>query len=51
MIGVSYQNYFLSVPGWVKDQEFLYANGSSYVPGYLFISYVLLPIYYKMKVI
>ena len=52
MIGVSLSGItFLSVPGWVKDQEFFYMQMVlGYVPGYLFISYVLLPIYYKMKV-
>ena len=41
---------FLSVPGWVKDQEFLYADGIRLYSWLLFISYVLLPIYYRMKV-
>ena len=52
MIGVSLSGItFLSVPGWVKDQEFFYMQMVlGYVPGYLFISYVLLHIYYKMKV-
>ena len=52
MIGVSLSGItFLSVPGWVKEQEFFYMQMVlGYVPGYLFISYVLLPIYYRMKV-
>jgi len=52
MIGVSLSGItFLSVPGWVKEQEFFYMQMVlGYVPGYLFISFILLPIYYKMKV-
>ena len=42
---------FLSVPGWVGDSEFFYFQiVLGYVPGYFFVAYVLLPIYYKMKV-
>ncbi len=52
MIGVSLSGItFLSVPGWVKDQEFYYMQMVlGFVPGYLFVAYVLMPIYYKMKV-
>jgi len=52
MIGVSLSGItFLSVPGWVAKQEFFYMQMVlGYIPGYLFISYVLLPIYYKLKV-
>ena len=41
---------FLSVPGWVAETEFFYMQMVlGYVPGYLFVAYVLLPIYYQMK--
>ena len=52
MIGATLSGItFLSVPGWVGESEFFYMQMVlGYVPGYLFISYVLLPIYYKMKV-
>ena len=52
MIGVSLSGItFLSVPGWVESKEFFYMQMVlGYVPGYLFIAYVLMPIYYKLKV-
>ena len=52
MIGVSLSGItFLSVPGWVASKEFFYMQMVlGYVPGYLFIAYVLMPIYYKLKV-
>ncbi len=51
MVGASLSGVtFISVPGWVRD------TGMTYMPlvvgyffGYLIISYVLLPIYYKHK--
>ena len=52
MIGATLSGItFLSVPGWVCDSEFFYMQMVlGYVPGYLFVAYVLMPIYYKMKV-
>ena len=52
MVGVSLSGItFLSVPGWVEKTEFFYMQMVlGYVPGYLFIAYVLMPIYYKLKV-
>ena len=52
MVGVSLSGItFLSVPGWVKTQEFYYMQMVlGFVPGYIFVAYVLMPIYYKMKV-
>ena len=52
MIGASLSGVtFLSVPGMVKEGEFFYMQMVfGYVPGYLFVSFVLMPIYYKMKV-
>jgi len=52
MIGVSLSGItFLSVPGWVQEKEFFYMQMVlGYVPGYLFIAYVLMPIYYKLNV-
>ena len=52
MVGVSLSGItFLSVPGWVKTQEFYYMQMVlGFVPGYIFVAYLLMPIYYKMKV-
>tara|TARA_B100002052_G_scaffold247743_1_gene234283 strand:- start:110 stop:1564 length:1455 start_codon:yes stop_codon:yes gene_type:complete len=52
MIGATLSGItFLSVPGWVEDQQFFYLQMVlGYVPGYLFVAYVLMPIYYKLKV-
>ena len=52
MVGVSLSGItFLSVPGWVKAQEFYYMQMVlGFVPGYIFVAYILMPIYYKMKV-
>ena len=55
MIGASLSGVtFLSVPGWVGGDNasgFLYMQMVlGYVPGYLFIAYVLLPVFYKMNV-
>ena len=51
MIGVSLSGItFLSVPGWVKAKEFYYMQMVlGFVPGYFFVAYVLMPIYYRMK--
>ncbi|MBE37649.1 MAG: sodium:solute symporter [Flavobacteriales bacterium] len=52
MIGATLSGVtFLSVPGMVKDGEFFYMQMVlGYVPGYLFVAYVLMPIYYNLKV-
>jgi len=52
MIGATLSGItFLSVPGWVEKQQFFYMQMVlGYVPGYLFVAYVLLPIYYNLKV-
>ena len=52
MVGVSLSGItFLSVPGWVKAKEFYYLQMVlGFVPGYFFVAYVLMPIYYRMKV-
>ena len=55
MIGASLSGVtFLSVPGWVggdNGSQFLYMQMVfGYIPGYLFIAYVLLPVFYKMNV-
>ncbi|MGY6561243.1 MAG: sodium:solute symporter [Luteibaculaceae bacterium] len=49
MIGASLSGVtFISVPGWVGDSSFSYFQlVLGYFPGYLFVAYVLLPIYYK----
>ena len=52
MIGATLSGItFLSVPGWVDQQQFFYMQMVlGYVPGYLFVAYVLMPIYYNLKV-
>lgn len=41
---------FMSVPGWVKSAQFSYMQMVfGYFFGYLVITYVLLPLYYKMN--
>ena len=51
MIGATLSGItFLSVPGWVQETQFFYMQMVlGYVPGYLFIAYVLMPIYYKLN--
>ena len=51
MIGATLSGItFLSVPGWVAEKEFFYMQMVlGYVPGYIFVAYVLMPIYYDMK--
>lgn len=51
MIGASVSGVTLiSVPGWVKDTQFTYMQMVlGFLPGYLFIAYVLLPLYYKLN--
>jgi len=52
MIGATLSGItFLSVPGWVGESEFFYMQMVfGYVPGYLFVAWILLPIYYKLNV-
>jgi Na+/proline symporter len=53
MIGASLSGVtFISVPGWVQSSQFSYLQiVIGYLFGYLVIAYVLLPIYYNLKVI
>ena len=52
MIGASLSGVtFISVPGWVQSSQFSYMQiVIGYLFGYLVISYVLIPIYYKLKI-
>ena len=52
MIGASLSGVtFLSVPGWVGGSHFSYFQVVlGYFVGYLFVAYVLLPIYYRQNV-
>lgn len=52
MIGASLSGVtFISVPGMVGGQEFAYMQGVlGFFVGYLFILFILLPIYYKLNV-
>ena len=51
MIGASLSGVtFISVPGWVEMNSFSYMQMVfGYLFGYLFIAYVLMPMYYRMK--
>ncbi|MGD1844817.1 MAG: sodium:solute symporter [Salibacteraceae bacterium] len=51
MIGTSLSGVtFISVPGWVEAREFAYMQMVfGYVPGYLLIATVLLPLYYRLR--
>lgn len=51
MLGASLSGVtFISVPGWVLSTEFTYMQMVfGYVLGYIFVSQVLLPVYYKLK--
>src|SRR5690625_864660 len=52
MIGSSLSGVtFMSVPGWVQDSQSTYMQVvSGYFFGYLVITYVLLPLYYRLNV-
>jgi Na+/proline symporter len=52
MIGASLSGVtFISVPGWVDSSQFSYMQiVFGYMAGYLVIAYVLIPIYYNLKV-
>ncbi len=51
MVGASLSGVtFISVPGWVGDSQFLYMQMVfGYLFGYLVITFVLLPVYYKLN--
>jgi solute:Na+ symporter, SSS family len=51
MVGASLSGVtFLSIPGWVRDQEWTYLQMVlGYCIGYLIVATVLLPLYYKQK--
>lgn len=51
MIGASLSGVtFISVPGWVGSSQFSYMQMVlGYIPGYLVIAFVLLPLYYKLN--
>jgi Na+/proline symporter len=52
MIGASLSGVtFISIPGWVQSAQFSYMQiVFGYMFGYLVIAYVLIPIYYNLKV-
>jgi Na+/proline symporter len=52
MIGASLSGVtFISVPGWVQSSQFSYMQVViGYLFGYMVIAYVLIPIYYQLKV-
>jgi len=52
MVGASLSGVtFISVPGWVKDSQFSYMQVVlGYLIGYLVITFILLPIYYRLNV-
>ena len=51
MIGASLSGVtFLSIPGWVRDQEWTYMQMVfGYSLGYVIVATILLPLYYKLK--
>lgn len=51
MIGATLSGVtFISVPGWVEDQQFSYMQMVlGYFIGYVVIAYVLMPMYYKLR--
>ena len=53
MIGASLSGVtFISVPGWVNDSKFSYMMVVfGYLIGYLVITFLLLPLYYKLNVV
>ena len=52
MIGASLSGVtFISVPGWVQSSQFSYMQiVIGYLFGYFVIAYLLIPIYYKLKI-
>ncbi len=51
MIGASLSGVtFISVPGWVGSSQFSYMQMVlGYVPGYMVVAFVLLPLYYRLQ--
>jgi SSS family transporter len=51
MLGASLSGVtFISVPGWVEEQQFSYMQMVlGYFLGYIVIAYVLMPMYYKLR--
>ena len=51
MVGASLSGVtFISVPGWIESSQFSYLQVVfGYFVGYLIVSYVLLPVYYKLN--
>lgn len=51
MVGASLSGVtFISVPGWVGASQFSYMQMVlGYVPGYMVIAFVLLPLYYRLQ--
>lgn len=51
MVGASLSGVtFLSIPGWVRDQEWSYMQMvAGYCIGYAIVATILLPLYYKLK--
>ena len=51
MIGASLSGVtFLSIPGWVRDQEWTYMQMVfGYSLGYVIVATILLPLYYQLK--
>ncbi|MDR9399439.1 MAG: sodium:solute symporter [Salibacter sp.] len=51
MIGASLSGVtFISVPGWVGDSQFSYMQMVlGYLPGYLVVALVLMPLYYRLN--
>jgi len=51
MVGSSLSGVtFISVPGWVGDAQFSYFQMVlGYIPGYLVVAFVLLPLYYRLN--
>lgn len=51
MIGASLSGVtFISVPGWVETRQFSYMQMVlGYLPGYMLIALVLMPMYYRLK--
>ena len=52
MVGASLSGVtFISVPGWVRDSQFSYMQVVlGYLVGYFVITFILLPIYYRLNV-
>ncbi len=51
MIGASLSGVtFISVPGWVNNSQFAYMQMVlGYLPGYMLIAFVLMPLYYRLQ--